>query len=106
MATQLGASPTGVQPSQEIAYESHNGKGVTPHSNLAETSSDGYRADEEKFQPGVQRVRAITEIWSKQTMIIMFILYAFMLRQYVNQTLLTYGKPLFNRVCCLYAKRN
>jgi hypothetical protein len=32
--------------------------------------------DSEEFQQGVERVRAITAIWSKSTLISMFILYA------------------------------
>lgn len=35
------------------------------------SSSDG---DSERFQEGVQRVRAITTIWSKSTLISMFVL--------------------------------
>jgi hypothetical protein len=37
----------------------------------AETKS----VESENFQNGVQRVRAITEIWDKKTLITMFILY-------------------------------
>ena len=42
-----------------------------------ETGSDveTKSVESETFQNGVQRVRAITEIWSKQTLITMFVLY-------------------------------
>ena len=47
------------------------------HANLHDTTSDGdsKSVESETFQNGVQRVRAITEIWSKKTLISMFILY-------------------------------
>jgi hypothetical protein len=42
-----------------------------------ETGSDGETksVESETFQIGVQRVRAITEIWDKKTLITMFVLY-------------------------------
>lgn len=60
---------------QDHPKENDIEKSVNPTSQ--ETSSnDGIKEDREseRFQPGVQRVRAITEIWSKQTMIAMFVL--------------------------------
>lgn len=44
---------------------------------LHEASSDVEKKslDSENFQNGVQRVRAITEIWGKKTLITMFVLY-------------------------------
>jgi hypothetical protein len=47
------------------------------HFHAHETGSDGETrsVESETFQNGVQRVRAITEIWDKKTLITMFILY-------------------------------
>lgn len=70
----------GVRPQHDISKEFDIEKSINPDSRGVETYSDGgLKADNdsERFQPGVQRVRAITEIWSKQTMIIMFILYGY-----------------------------
>jgi hypothetical protein len=66
-----------VRPSNDISRQYDVEKSINPHSHGVETSSDGgLKADDdsEKFQNGVQRVRAITEIWTKQTLIAMFIL--------------------------------
>lgn len=45
--------------------------------NAHETGSDGETksVESETFQNGVQRVRAITEIWSTKTLITMLVLY-------------------------------
>ena len=61
-----------VRPSKDLDIE----KSVNPNSHSHETNSDGdtKSVESETFQNGVQRVRAITEIWSKQTLIIMFVL--------------------------------
>lgn len=65
-----------VRPAHDVSKEFDVEKSINPQSHGVDNSSDGgYKTDEsEKFQPGVQRVRAITDIWSKQTLIIMFIL--------------------------------
>ncbi|KAH5452991.1 hypothetical protein HBI31_238770 [Parastagonospora nodorum] len=65
-----------VRPSNDVSRQYDVEKSINPHSQDVETSSDGgLKADDdsEKFQNGVQRVRAITEIWTKQTLIAMFI---------------------------------
>ncbi|EAT78310.1 hypothetical protein HBI56_232170 [Parastagonospora nodorum] len=65
-----------VRPSNDVSRQYDVEKSINPHSQGVETSSDGgLKADDdsEKFQNGVQRVRAITEIWTKQTLIAMFI---------------------------------
>jgi hypothetical protein len=65
-----------VRPAHDVSKEFDIEKSINPHSHGMETSSDGgLKTDEsQRFQPGVQRVRAITEIWSKKTLITMFIL--------------------------------
>jgi len=68
-----------VRPEYDVSKGLDMEKNVTPISNAhqMETGSDGgVKADNDsdRFQPGVQRVRAITEIWSKSTLISMFIL--------------------------------
>jgi len=67
-----------VRPEYDVSKGLDMEKNVTPISNAhqMETGSDGgVKADNDsdRFQPGVQRVRAITEIWSKSTLISMFI---------------------------------
>jgi hypothetical protein len=66
----------GVRPAHDVSKEFDIEKSIDPASHGVETASDGgYKTDDsEKFQAGVQRVRAITEIWNKQTLIAMFIL--------------------------------
>lgn len=56
------AQPIDVETSAGAAYDSHS-------SNKGDDD-----AQSEQFQGGVQRVRAITEIWSKKTLILMFVL--------------------------------
>jgi len=66
-----------IRASHDVARQYDMEKSINPHSQGVETSSDGGLKsddDSEKFQNGVQRVRAITEIWTKQTLIAMFIL--------------------------------
>jgi hypothetical protein len=67
----------GVRPADGVSKGFDIEKSINPKSHAVEANSDGgYRTDDsEKFQAGVQRVRAITEIWSKKTLIYMFILY-------------------------------
>jgi hypothetical protein len=72
----------GVRPEHDVSKEFDIEKSINPqsHAHPVEVGSDGASnsyTDSEKFQPGVQRVRAITEIWSKSTLISMFILYDF-----------------------------
>jgi hypothetical protein len=55
----------GVRPAHDVSKEFDVEKSINHNAQAVEA---------EKFQPGVQRVRAITEIWSKQTLIAMFIL--------------------------------
>ncbi|KAH7396973.1 major facilitator superfamily domain-containing protein [Phaeosphaeria sp. MPI-PUGE-AT-0046c] len=64
-----------VRPAYDVSKEFDVEKSINPNSHAVDSSSDaGYKTEEsEKFQPGVQRVRAITDIWSKQTLITMFI---------------------------------
>jgi hypothetical protein len=67
----------GVRPAHDVSKEFDIEKSINPQSHGIETSSDGgLKADDdsERFQNGVQRVRAITEIWNKQTLIAMFVL--------------------------------
>lgn len=69
----------GVRPEHDVSKEFDMEKSINPASNshAVETDSNGGLKDDnssEQFQPGVQRVRAITEIWSKSTLIAMFIL--------------------------------
>lgn len=45
------------------------------HHNDSHSDTDTKSVESDNFQNGVQRVRAITEIWSKPTLISMFILY-------------------------------
>jgi hypothetical protein len=65
-----------VRPAHDVSKEFDIEKSINPNSHAVESSSqDGYKTDDsENFQNGVQRVRAITEIWNKQTLIVMFIL--------------------------------
>jgi hypothetical protein len=65
-----------VRSAHDVSKEFNAEKSINP-THVLETNSDGgYSSDDpEKFQAGVQRVRAITEIWSKKTLIAMFILY-------------------------------
>ena len=69
----------GVRPEHDVSKETDVEKRVDDsHAHGLETNSNGsYKADNDsdRFQPGVQRVRAITEIWSKSTLISMFVLY-------------------------------
>jgi len=64
-----------VRPAHDVSKEFDVEKSINPNSHAVESSSqDGYKTDDsEQFQNGVQRVRAITEIWNKQTLIVMFI---------------------------------
>jgi hypothetical protein len=67
----------GVRPAHDVSKEFDIEKSINPNSHIVDTSSDGglkSDGDSERFQTGVQRVRAITEIWNKQTLIAMFIL--------------------------------
>lgn len=67
----------GVRPAYDVSKEFDIEKSINLNSHAVETSSDGglkSDGDSERFQAGVQRVRAITEIWNKQTLIVMFIL--------------------------------
>jgi hypothetical protein len=61
------------RPSRDMDMEKNGDAAFNAH----ETGSDGETksVESETFQNGVQRVRAITEIWSKPTLITMFILY-------------------------------
>jgi hypothetical protein len=65
-----------VRPVHVASKEFDVEKSINPISRGVETSSDGgYKSDDSQmFQPGVRRVRAITEIWSKKTLITMFVL--------------------------------
>jgi hypothetical protein len=65
------------RPAYDVSKEFDNEKSINPVLHTVEANSDGgfKSEDPEKFQAGVQRVRAITEIWSKQTLIAMFVLY-------------------------------
>jgi hypothetical protein len=64
-----------VRPAHDVSKEFDIEKSINPTSHGVDTASDGgYNKEEQTFQPGVQRVRAITEIWNKQTLIVMFIL--------------------------------
>jgi hypothetical protein len=66
----------GMRPAHDVSKEYDVEKSINHTSQAVDATSDGgYKTDDsEKFQPGVQRVRAITEIWNKQTLIAMFIL--------------------------------
>lgn len=69
------AQPIDIETEAGGAYDSHS-------------YNKGDDARSEEFQGGVQRVRAITEIWSKKTLICMFVLYAssqILLRQIVSK---------------------
>lgn len=57
----------GIDYEKNIAYD--NGAQEVNHDTKQESD-----AESENFQGGVQRVRAITSVWSKKTMIIMFCL--------------------------------
>lgn len=69
-----------VRPEYDVSKEYDIEKTVqsSAHAQPESGSDAGLKADNdsERFQPGVQRVRAITEVWSKSTLISMFILYA------------------------------
>lgn len=59
------------RPSKDIDIE----KSAPPALESRDSHSDDAKSVEsDNFQDGVQRVRAITEIWSKKTLITMFIL--------------------------------
>lgn len=58
------------EPSKEYDIEK-----VAPTAHETTSDDDAKSVNSEKFQNGVQRVRAITEIWSKTTLIAMFVLY-------------------------------
>lgn len=64
-----------VKPVPQISKEIDVEKNFSGNHHTTEVSSnDGLKDNEsEQFQPGVQRVRAITDIWSKQTLIAMFV---------------------------------
>lgn len=64
------------RPSHDIDIEKSGNTGIATHE--AGSDVETKSVESENFQNGVQRVRAITEIWSKQTLITMFILYAAM----------------------------
>ncbi|KAI8935593.1 hypothetical protein NX059_008159 [Plenodomus lindquistii] len=59
------------RPSKEIDIEKSNSPAVDARD--SHSDSDAKSVESEKFQNGVQRVRAITEIWDKKTLIAMFI---------------------------------
>ena len=60
-------------PSHRVPGGIHMGKFSYAGTQL--TLPDGNESDgSEEFQNGVQRVRAITEIWDKKTLITMFVL--------------------------------
>jgi hypothetical protein len=65
-----------VRPAYDVSKEYDIEKSAQPTSHGVDNGSDSFKpdTDSEKFQDGVQRVRAITDIWSKQTLILMFIL--------------------------------
>jgi hypothetical protein len=65
-----------VRPAHDVSKEFDIEKSINPYSHGVEMSSDrGCKSDDSKrFQAGVQRVRAVTEIWSKKTLVIMFVL--------------------------------
>ncbi|KNG49859.1 siderophore iron transporter mirb [Stemphylium lycopersici] len=60
------------RPSHDIDIEKSGNTGIATHE--AGSDVETKSVESENFQNGVQRVRAITEIWSKQTLITMFIL--------------------------------
>ncbi|KAH7093400.1 major facilitator superfamily domain-containing protein [Paraphoma chrysanthemicola] len=64
-----------VRPAYDVSKEYDIEKSAQPTSHGVDNGSDSFKpdTDSEKFQDGVQRVRAITDIWSKQTLILMFI---------------------------------
>jgi hypothetical protein len=49
--------------------------GARFHAHEARSDAETKSVESEQFQNGVQRVRAITEVWDKKTLIIMFVLY-------------------------------
>ena len=57
------------RPSKDMDIEKN------PNLHSANSDDETKSVESENFQNGVQRVRAITEIWSKKTLITMFILY-------------------------------
>jgi len=67
-------------PSTDIDIEKSGDANV--HAQETSSNGDDKSVESETFQNGVQRVRAITEIWSKQTLITMFILYVSPCRWY------------------------
>ncbi|KAF9892060.1 hypothetical protein FE257_002466 [Aspergillus nanangensis] len=74
MATTLPTSP-----SDRVSEEIHTSKDVDYEKNAVATGgelsdSDGNSAH---FQEGVERVRGVTSVWSKKTMVLMFILLYF-----------------------------
>jgi len=74
MSTAFDTEPVRPAPiPTDIDVEKSNA--TNPHTYTHETNSqDGFKKDEsEHFQAGVQRVRAITDIWTKETQIAMFV---------------------------------
>lgn len=61
------------RPSHSIDVEKRGDGAV--HSHEMASDAESKSIESENFQNGVQRVRAITEIWSKKTLIAMFILF-------------------------------
>ncbi|USP81792.1 siderophore transporter [Curvularia clavata] len=59
------------RPSHDIDIEKRGDGAVHAHETNSDAETKSVESD--NFQNGVQRVRAITEIWSKETLIIMFI---------------------------------
>jgi hypothetical protein len=65
----------GVRPSHDVSKEFDVEKSINPMPHSVDGDGSDKTDEEARFQPGVLRVRAITEIWTKQTLIVMFILY-------------------------------
>lgn len=61
------------RPSLTVDMEK-NETGVNTHAHEAGSDAETTSVESETFQNGVQRVRAITEIWDKKTLITMFVL--------------------------------
>lgn len=74
------------RPSHDVDIEKRGDGVVHAHETNSDTETKSIESD--NFQNGVQRVRAITEIWSKETLIIMFILYV---ADVQNETLVLIG---------------
>lgn len=72
------SAPDAVRPADDVSRPPHDldiekrGGGAV-HEMASDTETKSVESD--NFQNGVQRVRAITEIWSKKTLVTMFTLY-------------------------------